>query len=234
MNAVKFDFSPYRLSGAVYGTLLNHRPALEALGDNANAAPYKAPPKSPVLYVKPRNTLASNHSKVLIPTGVNELEIGAALGIVIGKTSCRLTQANAVEHIEGFTIVNDVSIPHSVFYRPSVRLKARDGFCPIGPVVAPAKTLATPDALNIRVRIDGVEVHQTSTSNMIRPIAQLLTDVTEFMTLQPGDVLMLGVSHGAPHARAGQRSEIHIEGIGVLENSYVAEISTDAYTKEAT
>ena len=96
---IDVPFPPYRLSGVVYGCLLNHRPALAALGEAVNAAPYKAAPKAPVLYVKPRNTLAGDGATVCVPTDATELELGAALGLVIGRTACRVDPAVARRQI---------------------------------------------------------------------------------------------------------------------------------------
>lgn len=213
-----FDRPPYRLSGTVLGCLMNHRPALAALGDAVNAAPYKAPPKAPVLYVKPRNTLAGDGSAVAVPAEPGELEVGAALGLVIGRTTHRVGVADALAHVAGAIVVNDVSVPHVSFYRPSVRLRARDGFCPLGARVAPLP--ANVDALGVRVFIDEELVHETTTGERVRGAAQLIADVSAFMTLQAGDVLMLGVSHGAPRVRAGQVSRIEIDSVGHLTNTY--------------
>src|SRR5688572_21720769 len=131
-----FDFAPYRCSGTVYGVLLNHAPALAALGDAVNAAPYKAPPKAPVLYLKPRNTLAATGSACALPSGVDALQIDAHLGIMIGRIACGVSQADALSHVAGYVIVDDLSVPHGSFYRPSVRFKALDGSCVIGTPVA--------------------------------------------------------------------------------------------------
>jgi 5-oxopent-3-ene-1,2,5-tricarboxylate decarboxylase/2-hydroxyhepta-2,4-diene-1,7-dioate isomerase len=227
-----FDFAPYRLSGVVYGVLLNHQPALAALGEQVHAAPYKAPPQAPVLYVKPRNTLAGHGDVVRVPATAGEpgelaeLEVGAALGLVIGRTACRVSAAEALDYVAGLTIVADISVPHASFYRPSLRQKVRDGFCPIGPQVTALAALAEPAALDrlaVKVWVDGALVHETTTGERLRSAARLLADVTEFMTLQPGDVLMLGVSHGAPRVRAGQTVAIEIEGLGRLENRFEAE-----------
>jgi 5-oxopent-3-ene-1,2,5-tricarboxylate decarboxylase / 2-hydroxyhepta-2,4-diene-1,7-dioate isomerase len=218
-----FDAAPYRLSGRVYGALLNHRAALEALGDAVHQGPYKAPPRAPVLYIKPRNTLASSGDAVVVPVDSGELEIGATLGIVIGRTASNVGAEDALEHVAGYVIVNDVSLPHASFYRPQVRCKARDGFCPIGPRVVARGAIADPDALGLRVQVDGELRQATSTGGMIRPVARLIADVTEFMTLAPGDVLLLGVAADAPRARAGQHIAIEIDGLGRLENHLVAE-----------
>jgi 5-oxopent-3-ene-1,2,5-tricarboxylate decarboxylase / 2-hydroxyhepta-2,4-diene-1,7-dioate isomerase len=219
--AVSMDVPPYRLSGVVYGALLNHRTALQALGDAMSQPPYGGAPRAPVLYVKPRNTLARSGEPVAVPPGVPELEVGASLGLVIGRTACRLSEASALEHLAGYLIVNDVTVPHLPYYRPSIRFKARDGFCPLGPRVAPRAAVADPDALTTRVYIDGELTHTATTSQLVRPVARLLADVTDFMTLAPGDVLAVGVASPAPRVRAGQQARIEIDGLGWLENPFV-------------
>ena len=216
-----FGFAPYRLSGTVYGVLLNHVPALAALGDAVNAAPYKAPPKAPVLYLKPRNTLAGPGSACQLPAGVDALQIGANLGIVIGRTACRVRAQDVASFVAGYAIVNDLSVPHETFYRPSVRFKALDGSCVIGALV-PRARVANPDALGVRVYVDGEPAQRTDTGARTRPTAQLLADITDFMTLAPGDIVLLGTSHGAPSARAGQRVAIEIDGLGRLEHTLAA------------
>ncbi len=216
-----FGFAPYRLSGAVYGVLLNHASALAALGDAVNAAPYKAPPRAPVLYVKPRNTLAAPGSACTLPADVSALQVGANLGIVIGRTACRVDPASALSHVAGYVIVSDLSVPHRSFYRPSVRFNALDGTCVVGTPVA-REHIADPDALAVRVVVDGEAVQRTDTAQRIRPVARLLSDISDFMTLSPGDIVLLGTSHGAPTARAGQRVAIEIDGLGRIEHSLAA------------
>ena len=218
-----FDALPYHLSGAVYGCLLNHREALAALGDAASQPPYKTPPKAPVLYIKPHNTLAGPGARVVVPADAPELEVDASLGIVIGRTACRVSMEEALDHVAGYTIVADISVPHASFYRPSIRFKARDGFCPIGPRVVSRDAVMEPDALAVRVFVDDREVQATSTAGMVRPVARLIADVTDFMTLSPGDVLLLGVAFGAPRVCAGQHAAIEIGPIGRLEMSFVTE-----------
>jgi 5-oxopent-3-ene-1,2,5-tricarboxylate decarboxylase/2-hydroxyhepta-2,4-diene-1,7-dioate isomerase len=222
------DVPPYRLSGNVYGALLNQRGALAALGAAASQPPYQAPPRAPVLYIKPRNTLNGPAGAVAVPADAPELEVGATLGVVIGRTACRVAAGEALEFVAGYTIVNDVSVPHTSFYRPSIRLKARDGFCCIGPVVVARARIADPDALDIRVYVDGQLAQSGSTRDLVRPVRQLIADVTEFMTLAAGDVLLVGVPPGAPRVRAGQGVAIEIDGIGRLENSFVAEAPAGA------
>lgn len=214
--ALDFDVAPYRLSGLVVGALLNHAAALDALGSSVNDTPYKAAPKGPVLFIKPRNTLAGNGSAIPLPHGADQLEVGASLGIVIGRTACHVSERDALLHVAGFTLVADISVPHDSFYRPSIRFKALDGSCLVGPRVALRTELADPDAISIRVTVDGV-VHDARTSGMVRSTARLIADVSDFMTLRPGDILMLGVAHGAPRARPNQTFTVEADAIGRLE-----------------
>lgn len=215
---------PHRLSGVVYGCLLNHRPLLAALGDAVNAAPYKAPPKAPVLYLKPRNTQVGPGARVALPADAPALEVGVSLGLVIGRAACRVSAATALDHVAGALLVADLCLPHDSYYRPSVRLRARDGFCPLGERVVPLAALPAPvDALGMQVFVDGVLAQQADTGDRQRGAAQLLADVSEFMTLSPGDVLTLGSSAGAPQARAGQSVRVAIDGLGALDFSVVAE-----------
>ena len=207
--------------GTVYGTLLNFRGALAALGDSVNQPPLKAPPKAPILYIKPRNTFAADGDAVSLPDGVEALEFGASLALVIGRTACRLAERDALDAVAGYAIANDVSVPHQPYYRPSLRFKCRDGFCPIGAAV-PRSAVPDPDALAITVEVDGEIVQRAHTSALIRPVAKLLAEVTEFMTLSRGDLLLIGVPEGAPRLRAGQRATIRIEGVGELRNQVVA------------
>src|ERR1700733_13994178 len=183
------------INGAVYGTLLNDRAALDALGDAMHAAPYKAPPKAPVLYLKPRNTLAGHRSRVEIPKDATGVEVGASLGIVIGRTATRVGIDHALDYVAGYTIVADISVPHASVYRPSVRFRARDKFCVIGPTVVARHHVAAPDNLTITVKIAGKPTFVASTASSVRNVATLIADVTEFMTLAAGDVLTLGVPH---------------------------------------
>jgi len=210
--------------GAVYGTLLNFRDALAALGDAVREPPYKAPPTAPVLYVKPRNTHSAHERPIVVPRGVPELEMGASLGLVIGRVACRVPERDALSFVAGYTIANDVSVPHDNYYRPSIRMKCRDGFCPLGPWVIARRHVADPNALALRVTIDGVERQRAQTRDLVRPVHRLLADVTDFMTLLPGDVLLVGVPAAAPRARAGQRVAIAIDGVGTLANTLVAEV----------
>ena len=211
------------LSGRVYGTLLSQRAAYDALKPAMGQPPYGGAPKAPVLYIKPRNTLARSGAPVVIPAGVEELEVNACLGVVIGQPACNVPRERAREVIAGYVIVNDVSVPHADYYRPAIRHKCRDGFCPMGRSVVASASVGNPNALSVRVFVDDRLQGSATTADLVQPIEQLLSDVTEFMTLGPGDVLAVGVVFPAPRARVGQRVRIAIEKVGVLENPFDAE-----------
>ena len=215
-------FAPPPIATA-YGTLLNHRDALAALGDAAHQLPYKAPPKAPVLYVKPRHCLAGHGSAVEVPAGVEALEVGAQLGIVIGRAAFRVRGADALAHVAGYTICSDLSVPHASYYRPSLRFKARDGFLPLGPAIVAARHVPQPDALEVVVEVDGREAQRYATAGMQRGVARLITEVSAFMTLAEGDLLMLGAGPAPALARVGQTVRITIEPLGTLQHHLVAE-----------
>jgi 5-oxopent-3-ene-1,2,5-tricarboxylate decarboxylase/2-hydroxyhepta-2,4-diene-1,7-dioate isomerase len=224
--ALPLSGPPYQTSGTVVAALLNHAPALAALGDAAHAAPYKAPPQAPVLAVHPRNTLAADGAAVVVPTGSESLQVGVSLAIVMGRTTCRVPRDQALAHVAGYTTALDIHLPLASHYRPSVRFKARDGFCPMGPAVVPASWVAQPDALAVQLWADGALVHSTDTAHRVRDVAQLIADVSEFMTLQAGDVLLLGASHGAPLLHAGQQLKAQIAGLPALHCHLVAEAAS--------
>jgi 5-oxopent-3-ene-1,2,5-tricarboxylate decarboxylase/2-hydroxyhepta-2,4-diene-1,7-dioate isomerase len=216
-RAPRFDVAPFRLSGTMYGTLLNSRGALAALGSAVEQAPYKGAPKSVVLFLKPPNTIVERGQPVLVDADVAELEASAQLGIVIGRAACAVTEAEALAHVAGYIVVADFSVPHAVYFRPQVRFKARDASCALGAGVVPAERIADPDALAIRLSVDGRIVQQGSTGDRVRGAARLIADITEFMTLSPGDILMTGALPNAPRVRAGARVRVEIDGLDPLE-----------------
>lgn len=212
------------ISGTVYGTLLNFRGDYEIWKQDMHEEPYNNPPKHPILYIKPMNTITGHLQSVSLPKGEQVVQVGASLGIVIGQTATRLTKENALDYIEGYTVVNDISIPHQSIYRPNINNKARDRFCPVGPWIIPSKEVSNPDELSIRVSVNGEQIQENTTKNLIRSVSQLLAEVTEFMTLYQGDLLLVGVPEGAPHVRAGDTVNITIDQVGSLENTIIHEI----------
>lgn len=218
----RIEVAPFRLSGTVYATLLNHRRSLEALGDAVAAAPYKGAPKSVVLAVKPRQSLVAPGGDVQVDGGGEPLEVGAALGIVIGSTACAVAEADALGHVAGFLVVCDCTLPRAGHFRPQIRAMARDASCVLGSAVVACSAVGDPDSLAVRVFVDGALVQSSSTSAHVRSTARLIADVSEFMTLLPGDVLLSGSAPDGPRVRVGARIAIEIDGVGRLETRAVA------------
>ncbi len=204
--------------GAVYGAALNDQASLDAWGDQLNAAPYKAPPQAPVLYIKPRNTLVASGAVVRRPNGADVVRIGGALGVVFGAPACRVSADEALDCVRGFVPAADLSLPVQSLHRPPIRETCFDGACPIG-VEVPKARLADAGAVTIVVRINDAEVQRVSLEGLLRPLARLIADVSDFMTLYPGDVLLVGAAHDAPLARAGDAFSVEITGVGFLEGS---------------
>ena len=199
--------------GTVYGTLMNFRGELEALGEQVNQPPYKAPPSAPVLYIKPANTWTENGGAIALPADVAEVEVGATVAMVM----------KSGREIAGYVLMNDLSIPHASFFRPPVKFKCLDGFLGIGDRVRARNEAGDPAVFKLEVRINGELKQTVRFSQLVRSADKLLADVSEFMTLGEGDMLMLGCDVGRPRVRAGARVEIKMPALGTLANSFVSE-----------
>jgi len=210
--------------GNIYGIALNFRGALAALGSATAAPPYQSPPRAPILYLKPRNTRIGYGAPIPVPAGIEALAVGATLGVVLSQSAYRVAASEAEQFIGGYTIVNDVTIPHDSYYRPALKQKCRDGFCPVGPWIMERYQLGAADGFAIRAYVNGKLALENTTANLIRPIRQIIADVSAFMTLAAGDVLLVGLPENLPLARAGDRVAVEIEGLGRLENPLVAEL----------
>ena len=197
--------TPWTPQGTVYGTLLNFRREWDLWSARMTQDPHKAPPKAPVLYVKTANTFRPAGQDLLLQDGVSEVDIGATLGLVIGA------QAQVV----GAVLLNDWSVPHTSYYRPPVKFRCRDGFLGL-PAQVTAGQVQDWAALQMEVRRNGELVQTVDLRELMRNMPALLADVGEFMTLQPGDVLMVGtdcLTDGMrPRAKAGDRVEISALG----------------------
>ena len=195
--------------GTVYGTLLNFRSEFDALAPQMNEAPYKAPPKAPILYVKTANTFSASGSSVPVPARVPQVEIGATVGLVMKSAT----------EVAGCVLMNDLSVPHTSFFRPPVKFKCLDGFLGIGPETRQTDPLK----VEIQVFINGALRQTVRFDALVRDPRSLLAGVSEFMTLGEGDVLMLGCDAPRPQARVGDRIELRSGALGTLSNTLVAE-----------
>lgn len=198
--------------GTVYGTLMNFRGELEALGSKMDEAPYLAPPKAPVLYVKPANTWSENGAVIRVPAGA-QVTVGATVAMVMRSAT----------EVAGFVLMNDLSLPQDSFYRPPVKHNCLDGFLGIGDRIRARNEAGDPAVFKLEVRINGALAQTVRFSQLVRPADRLLADVSAFMTLGPGDMLMLGCDAGRPRASAGDRIAISMPALGTLTHTLAAE-----------
>jgi len=210
-------------SGTLFGVALNYQGLLQQHQAAFVEAPYKQLPVKPVLFVKTPNTRNRHDGQVVFPAGVQRVQPGPALGVVIGKDASRVSAEDALAHVAGYTIVNEVSLPEDSYYRPAVKAKCRDGFCPVGPELVPASQVANPDVLGLRLYVNGELRQHNNTANCVRTVAQLIAEISEFMTLHAGDILITGTPEGRVDVQPGDRVEIEIDGLGKLTNHIVAE-----------
>lgn len=209
--------------GTLFGVALNYQGLLRNHLESFTQPPYQKPPVKPVLFIKTPNTRNADGQPVVYPKGVERLQPGPALGVVIGKSASRVSLENAMQHVAGYTIVNEFSLPEDSYYRPAVKAKCRDGFCPLGPELVPADQVGDPHALSLKLFVNGELVQENSTANFVRSIPQLIVELSEFMTLHAGDVLITGTPEGRVDVRPGDRVEVDISGLGRLSNTIVAE-----------
>ncbi|MCY1207835.1 Homoprotocatechuate catabolism bifunctional isomerase/decarboxylase [compost metagenome] len=210
-------------TGTLFGVALNYRGLLESRLEEFQQPPYQKPPVKPVLFIKTPNTRNGHGQPVVFPQGVERLQPGPALGVVIGKSASCVSAADALDHVAGYVIVNEFSLPEESYYRPAVKAKCRDGFCPLGPEFVPAADVQDPHALTLKLFVNGELRQENSTANLVRGIPQLIEEISEFMTLHEGDVLITGTPEGRVDVLPGDLVEVEISGLGRLANTVVAE-----------
>lgn len=208
---------PVPTTGTVYVAAMNRTAALEALGDALTREPYRAPPRAPVLHIKPANTWIGPDDPIPCPRDVPALRMGGTLGMVIGRTAGRVAVDEALSYVGGWLIANDVSVPYESHYRPAIKQRCRDGFCPIGPAFE-STALLEPDRAEMVIEVGGKIASRTDGSGLVRGAARLLADVSAFITFEPGDLLLLGEAHDAPLAHPGSTVRVTIDGLGSLTN----------------
>ena len=187
-------------------------------------------PPAPLLFAKLANTLCSGGETIVLPAGIGHVDAEAELAIVIGTTAHEVETAEAMSYVAGFTCANDVSARDIQFSESQwFRSKGYDTFCPVGPTVVAASELGDPGNLRIGQRVNGEVLQDSSTSDLIFGVPELVAYVSAFMTLRPGDLILTGTPQGVGVFREPKRPlrdgdvvEIEIEGIGVLRNEVQA------------
>jgi 2-keto-4-pentenoate hydratase/2-oxohepta-3-ene-1,7-dioic acid hydratase in catechol pathway len=185
----------------------------------------------PIIFAKYNNSIVGPGEAIVIPTVVNKPDYEGELAVVIGKRGRNIPEAEALAYVGGYTVLNDVSA-RDWQNRTSqwVIGKTCDTFCPMGPALVTADEIADPQDLHVRTLINGEELQNGWTGDMIFPIATLIADMSRVMTLVPGDVIATGTPPGVGFAqvpprwlRPGDLVCIEIDKVGVLENPVVAE-----------
>lgn len=192
-------------------------------------------PTRPVVFMKPTSALNDPGAPIRLPAcqmSGPEVDFEGELAVVIGRPARDVSEAEALDHVLGYTCANDVSARR--WQREGgggqfVRGKGFDTFCPLGPVLLTADAVPDPQALRLCTRLNGRVMQEASTREMIFPVRTLISFLSQDTTLQPGTVILTGTPHGVGVARdppvflqPGDAISVEIEGIGTLTNPVVA------------
>jgi 2-keto-4-pentenoate hydratase/2-oxohepta-3-ene-1,7-dioic acid hydratase in catechol pathway len=171
-------------------------------------------PKHPLLFLKPASSLLEPDGTVLLPPESERVEHEAELGVVIGRRGRRVPVQAALDLVFGYTIVGDITARDLQKSDGQwSRAKGFDTFCPTGPEVVAG---IDPGALAITARVNGQVRQQGNTGEMLFGVAQLVSHLSQAMTLEPGDLIATGTPEGVGPLADGDRFEIEIDGLGVL------------------
>ena len=189
-------------------------------------------PDYPAMFVRVRSSLIASGEPLVRPNVSETLDYEAELMVILGKGGRHISEADALDHVFGYTTFNDGSV--RVYQRKTHQWTAGknfDGTGSIGPITVTADDLpAGAKELNIQTRLNGRVLQNSNTTNMIFSTAQTISILSEIMTLEPGDMIALGTPPGVGHARKpqvwmrpGDTVEVEIENIGICSNPIVAE-----------
>jgi 5-oxopent-3-ene-1,2,5-tricarboxylate decarboxylase/2-hydroxyhepta-2,4-diene-1,7-dioate isomerase len=185
------------------------------------------PPLDPAVFFKPLSSLVGHGAAVVYPSGVQYLHYEAELAVAIGRRCRKVRPEAAPEYVLGYTIANDVTVRDFIkdFYRPPVKAKGWDTFCPIGPTLVQDE-VADPHRLGLRAFVNGELRQEGTTGDLAMTVWELIAHLSEFMTLEPDDVILTGTPKGISHVYPGDCMRIEVDGLGALENPVVAEAAT--------
>ena len=180
-------------------------------------------PEAPALFLKPPNTWIGHRRPVVYPAGVEYVHYEAELAVVIGRRARRVKAADAMGVVKGYTIANDLVVRDFVgdFYRPPVKAKGFDTFCPLGPWLVTVDEVPDPHDLELRAYVNGELRQKGHTGAMLRRIPELIEHISGFMTLDEDDVILTGTPKGVSPIHPGDVMRMEIDGLGALENPVV-------------
>jgi 2-keto-4-pentenoate hydratase/2-oxohepta-3-ene-1,7-dioic acid hydratase in catechol pathway len=174
-------------------------------------------PDHPIIFMKPTTSVIGNGDRIILPPQTIELNYEGELVVVIKEKAKNVSKDEAHHFIEGYTCGNDVTARDLQRIDGQwTRSKSFDTFCPLGPRVV---SDINPKHLSIITRVNGVERQNSNTKYMIFDVFELVSFISEIMTLLPGDVVLTGTPSGVGAIEIGDSVEIEIEGIGVLKNT---------------
>lgn len=202
---------------------------LEHFEEGAKARPQvQEMPAHPAFFSKAPTAVNGPFDPIPLHAGVTEkLDWEVELGVVIGRGGRGIAEANAMKHVYGYTVINDVSAREVQRQHGQQWFKGKslDGTCPMGPWIVTADEVPDPQALRVTCRLNGVLKQDSSTRHMYFRIPRIIAELSAGLTLEPGDVISTGTPAGVGHARtppefmhAGDVLETEVEGIGVLRN----------------
>ena len=204
---------------------LNYRKHAEETG--------MAIPDVPTLFPKYRNSLIADGEPIVLPVkNPSAVDYEIELAAIVGKRCKNVSEANALDYVAGYSILNDVSARDLQMQTSQWGAgKAVDTFAPFGPVLVTADEIGDPQKLAVQTRLSGKVVQNSNTADMIFSVAQIIAFLSDFMTLEPGDVIATGTPEGVGFKRKpplfmkdGDTIELEIEKIGVLRNPIVARV----------
>ncbi|TPQ34722.1 fumarylacetoacetate hydrolase family protein [Cupriavidus pinatubonensis] len=188
-------------------------------------------PAEPIVFLKANSSLNGPDDDVMLPHGSLKSDWEVELGVVIGTTARNVTREDALSHVAGYCVVNDVSEREFQIERGGTWDKGKgcDTFCPVGPWLVTRDEVADPQALGLWLEVNGERVQKGSTSTMVFDVATVVSYVSRFMTLQPGDLIATGTPPGVGMGfkpprflKAGDTMRLGIEGLGVQTQKVVA------------
>jgi 2-keto-4-pentenoate hydratase/2-oxohepta-3-ene-1,7-dioic acid hydratase in catechol pathway len=188
-------------------------------------------PKEPVIFFKATSSLSGPNDALVIPKGSTKLDWEVELAFVIGKKASYVARQDALDHVAGYVLHNDYSERSFQLERGGqwVKGKSADTFAPLGPFLATRDEIPDPGHLNLWLTVNGVKRQKSKTEQMIFDVADLVSYVSQFMTLVPGDVVSTGTPPGVAlgmnppdYLKAGDIVRLGIEGLGESEQKVVA------------
>jgi 2-keto-4-pentenoate hydratase/2-oxohepta-3-ene-1,7-dioic acid hydratase in catechol pathway len=188
------------------------------------------PPKAPLIFNKLPNSLSAHNAPIVLPTISTQVDYEAELAVVIGRQATRVSESQALDHVFGYTLINDVSARDLQYGDGQwTRGKGLDTFAPLGPFITTREEIADVQALKIEGRLNGEVMQSSNTGKMIFKVAYLISYISRGITLEPGDVIATGTPDGVGVFRkppvllkAGDVYEVTVEKLGTLRNPVVA------------